>query len=38
MISFTVNGKKLNHKGPAFKWVLDVLREDFGLTGAKGGG
>ena len=37
MISLTVNGKKRNYKGPAFKRLLDVLREDFGLTGAKEG-
>jgi aerobic-type carbon monoxide dehydrogenase small subunit (CoxS/CutS family) len=37
MISFTVNGKKRNYKGPAFKRLLDVLREDFGLTGTKEG-
>ena len=37
MISFTVNGKKRNYKGPAFKRLIDVLREDFGLTGAKEG-
>ena len=37
MISFTVNGKKRNYKGPPFKRLIDVLREDFGLTGTKEG-
>ena len=37
MISFTVNGRKRSYKGPPFKRLLDVLREDFGLTGTKEG-
>jgi carbon-monoxide dehydrogenase small subunit len=37
MIIFTVNGRKRNYKGPPFKRLLDVLREDLGLTGTKEG-
>ncbi|MDD5627719.1 MAG: (2Fe-2S)-binding protein [Elusimicrobia bacterium] len=37
MISLTVNGRKRNFKGPPFKRLIDVLREDFGLTGTKEG-
>ena len=37
MISLTVNGRKRSYKGPPFKRLLDVLREDFGLTGTKEG-
>jgi len=37
MIDITVNGKKRRYRGPAFKRLLDVLREDFGLTGTKEG-
>ena len=37
MISFTVNGKRRSYKGPLFKRLLDVLREDLGLTGTKEG-
>jgi carbon-monoxide dehydrogenase small subunit len=37
MIDFTVNRKKRRYRGPAFKRLLDVLREDFGLTGTKEG-
>ena len=37
MISFTVNGRKRAYKGPPFKRLIDVLREDFGLTGTKEG-
>jgi carbon-monoxide dehydrogenase small subunit len=33
----TVNGKKRSYAGPAFKRLIDVLREDFGLTGTKEG-
>ncbi|MBI4676953.1 MAG: (2Fe-2S)-binding protein [Elusimicrobia bacterium] len=33
----TVNGRRRAYKGPPFKRLLDVLREDFGLTGAKEG-
>ena len=37
MIVFTVNGKKKAFKGHPFKRLIDVLREDFGLTGTKEG-
>jgi carbon-monoxide dehydrogenase small subunit len=37
MIAFTVNGKKRSYKGPPFKRLIDVLREDFRLTGTKEG-
>jgi len=37
MIAFTVNGIKRTYQGPPFKRLIDVLREDFGLTGAKEG-
>ena len=37
MIRLTVNGKKRTYAGPPFKRLLDVLREDFGLTGTKEG-
>ena len=37
MISFTLNGKKQAYKGLPFKRLIDVLREDFGLTGTKEG-
>ncbi|MBI5622394.1 MAG: (2Fe-2S)-binding protein [Elusimicrobia bacterium] len=36
-ISFVVNGAERTYKGPAFKRLIDVLREDFGLTGTKEG-
>src|SRR4029450_13718525 len=32
-----VNGKARAYDGPAFKRLLDVLREDLGLTGTKEG-
>ena len=37
MIELTVNRKRRRYRGPAFKRLLDVLREDFGLTGTKEG-
>ncbi len=37
MIKLTVNGKKRSFGGAPFKRLLDVLREDFALTGAKEG-
>jgi carbon-monoxide dehydrogenase small subunit len=37
MIELTVNRKKRRFHGPAFKRLIDVLREDFGLTGTKEG-
>ncbi|MFA6093348.1 MAG: (2Fe-2S)-binding protein [Elusimicrobiota bacterium] len=36
-VSFTVNGKKRDYRGEPFKRLLDVLREDFRLTGVKEG-
>lgn len=36
-MKLTVNGKARVYKGPPFKRLLDALREDFGLTGAKEG-
>jgi len=37
MIELTVNRKKRRYRGPLFKRLLDVLREDFELTGTKEG-
>ncbi|MEK7388769.1 MAG: (2Fe-2S)-binding protein [Elusimicrobiota bacterium] len=37
MITFIVNKRRLKYKGPPFKRLLDVLREDFELTGTKEG-
>ena len=37
MIRLTVNGKRRSFKGPAFARLIDVLREDFRLTGVKEG-
>jgi len=37
VIELIVNGEKRRFRGPAFKRLLDVLREDFGLTGTKEG-
>lgn len=37
MISFTLNGRKVFHKGGADRSLLWVLRSDHGLTGAKYG-
>jgi len=37
VIELRVNGKKRAFRGPAFTRLLDVLREDFGLTGTKEG-
>jgi len=37
MLRLTVNGKGRSVKGHPFKRLLDVLREDFGLTGTKEG-
>jgi len=36
-IQFTVNGKQISLSVPANKRLLDVLREDLGLTGTKEG-
>ena len=32
-----INGQKRAYRGPAFKRLIDVLREDFALTGTKEG-
>jgi carbon-monoxide dehydrogenase small subunit len=37
MIRLTVNGKARAYKGPPFKRLIDVLREDLRLTGTKEG-
>jgi carbon-monoxide dehydrogenase small subunit len=37
MIELTVNRKKRRYRGPLFKRLIDVLREDFALTGTKEG-
>ena len=37
MIGFTVNKKRVAYKGPAFKRLIDVLRDDLSLTGTKEG-
>lgn len=37
MIKLTVNGRKKSFKGAPFKRLIDVLREDFALTGTKEG-
>ena len=37
MIKLNVNGKKRSFAGPPFKRLIDVLREDFRLTGTKEG-
>jgi carbon-monoxide dehydrogenase small subunit len=37
MIELTVNGKKRRFRGPPFTRLIDVLREDFRLTGTKEG-
>ncbi len=37
MIELTVNRKKRRYRGPLFKRLLDVIREDFELTGTKEG-
>lgn len=34
-IHFNLNGKNVDYYGPAGRSLLDILREDFGLTGAK---
>lgn len=36
-MQLTVNGRKRHYRGAAFKRLIDVLREDFGLTGTKEG-
>jgi len=36
-ITFTLNGKRVTVKAHPLKRLLDVLREDFGLTGTKEG-
>ena len=37
MIKLTVNGRKMSFTGAPFKRLIDALREDFALTGAKEG-
>ncbi len=37
MIRLTVNRKRRTFRGPSFKRLIDVLREDFVLTGTKEG-
>ena len=37
MIELSVNGRPRKFRGPAFKRLIDVLREDFRLTGTKEG-
>ncbi len=37
MIKLTVNGKKKSFRGAPFARLIDVLREDFRLTGTKEG-
>ncbi len=37
MLRLKVNGKGRSFEGPVFTRLLDVLREDFGLTGTKEG-
>jgi carbon-monoxide dehydrogenase small subunit len=37
MTSLTVNGKKKSYRGAPFARLIDVLREDFRLTGTKEG-
>jgi carbon-monoxide dehydrogenase small subunit len=37
MIRLTVNGRGRSFAGPPFTRLIDVLREDFGLTGTKEG-
>jgi carbon-monoxide dehydrogenase small subunit len=37
MLRLTVNGKARTFGGPPFKRLIDVLREDLGLTGTKEG-
>ncbi len=37
MIKLTVNKKRRSFEGPPFKRLIDVLREDFELTGTKEG-
>ncbi|MBI4469671.1 MAG: (2Fe-2S)-binding protein [Acidobacteria bacterium] len=36
-VSFRVNGRKVEVEAPPMKRMLDVLREDLGLTGSKEG-
>ena len=36
-MNIIINGKKRTYKGPPFKRLVDVLREDFKLTGTKEG-
>jgi carbon-monoxide dehydrogenase small subunit len=37
LLRLTVNGRRQQFAGPPFKRLIDVLREDFGLTGTKEG-
>ena len=37
MIKLQINGRKRSFAGPAFTRLIDVLREEFGLTGTKEG-
>jgi carbon-monoxide dehydrogenase small subunit len=36
-VRFTLNGRARAYRGPAFKRLIDVLREDYSLTGTKEG-
>ena len=36
-VTFTLNGRRRSFSGAPFKRLIDVLREDFGLTGTKEG-
>lgn len=36
-MTLTVNGKRRSYRGAPFKRLIDVLREEFGLTGTKEG-
>ena len=36
-IEFTLNGEKVAYEGSPLRRLIDVLREDFGLTGVKEG-
>jgi aerobic carbon-monoxide dehydrogenase small subunit len=37
LTAFTINGRRMRVKAPAMKRLLDVIREDCGLTGTKEG-
>ena len=36
-VKFTLNGKKIVYQGDPLRRLLDVIREDLGLTGSKEG-